>query len=147
MSENDVQPQTYRPVSMLSIRLGPLSLRAWVGIVLLGISLLMYFKISPPNISNAEYIQTLLSKSTLARTAGSLIRDAKPKNATAAENIKWKTIADDLATCLENQARDYLASGGPFLKKRFERSTPNLIAKRLFTACHAMKYLPKDDVK
>jgi len=147
MSELDEKPQPYRPISLLSMRVGPLSLRAWVAIVLLGIGLLLFFKLTPPDISNQQYVKTLLSKGTLARTAGSLIRDAKPENTTAKEDAKWKAIADELAKCLENQARDYLASGEPFLNKHFERSTPNIIATRLFTACHAMKYLPKDDAK
>jgi hypothetical protein len=143
------QPQPYQPLSLLSIRLGPLSLRAWVFLALCALFGLMYYKQLPPDISNAEYVQTLLDKGTLKRTAGAIIRDARPKatfqnKAEAdADEAKWKGIATNLADCMEKQARDYLASDDPFMKKHFERSTPQVISTRLLTACNGMQYLPK----
>lgn len=134
---------------MLSARLGPLSLRAWIFMLLVVIVGLMYYKQLPPDISNAEYVQTLLDKGTLARTAGAIIRDARPEPsgnaaARAADDAKWKQIATNLAACLEKQAQAYLESGDPYLAKHFDRETPHVVSIRLLTACDAMKYLPKE---
>lgn len=143
------QPQPYQPLSLLSTRLGPLSLRAWVFLALCALFGLMYYKQLPPDISNAEYVQTLLDKGTLRRTAGAIIRDARPKSdfrskaEKAADEAKWMAIATNLADCMEKQARDDLASDDPLMKQHFERSTPEVISKRLLTACDGMQYLKK----
>lgn len=143
------QPQPQQPFSLLSIKLGPLSLRAWVFLILCAVFGLIYYEQIPPDISNAQYVQKLLDKGTLRRTAGAIIRDARPKTKfqTKAESdaneAKWKTIATSLADCMEKQARDYLATGDPYLQKHFERNTPEVISTRLLKACNGMQYLNK----
>lgn len=136
-------------LSILSKRAGPLSLRGWLFILLVVLTALYYFKSTLPNISNAEYIQKLIDKGALARTAGAFIRDVRPKapeHQSAADEAvaeaKWKGIANDLSHCMEREAEAYLASGDPYLQQRFSRETPGIISKRLMTACGALKYLP-----
>lgn len=136
-------------LSILSKRAGPLSLRGWFFILLVALTVLYYFKSTLPDISNAQYIQKLIDKGALARTAGAFVRDVRPKppehqsaaDAAAAE-AKWKKIAGDLSNCMDREAKTYLASGDPFLQQHFSRDTPSMISKRLLTACGALKYLP-----
>jgi hypothetical protein len=138
-----------QPLSLLSKRAGPLSLRGWLFILLVALTALYYFKSTLPNISNAEYVQKLIDKGALARTAGAFIRDVRPKAPDnqseadkEAEEAKWKKIAGDLSICMEKEAKAYLASGDPSLQQRFSRETPGMISKRLMAACGALKYLP-----
>ena len=144
-----IPPQ--QPLSMLSTKAGPLTLRAWLFLILIGFVALLYYKQLPPDISNAEYVQTLLDKGTLPRTAGSIIRDARPQNAPgdgaekSAEDVKWTAIANDLAACLQKQAEEYLISGDPYLAQHFDAKTPTTIATRLLTACDAMHYLKHEE--
>jgi len=147
------RPAPQQPLSLLSTKAGPLSIRAWLFLALIGFVALMYYKQLPPDINNAEYVQTLLDKGTLPRTAGSIIRDARPKNtpgdaaAKAADDAKWTATANNLATCLETQAKAFLTSGDPYLQQHFDPKTPNTIATRLLTACNAMHYLTPEEGK
>jgi len=146
MSDDTVQ----QPISMLSTKAGPLTVRAWLFMALIAFVSLMYYEQLPPDISNAEYVQNLLSKNTLQRTAGTIIRDARPKNTSsdastkAADDAKWTAIATDLADCMESWAQTYLTSGDPYLDRHFSPDTPRVISEKLLTACNAIQYLPKD---
>jgi len=147
MSDDTAQQQS---LSLLNTRAGPLSLRAWLILLPICFVALLYWKQLPPDISNAEYVQTLISKNTLSRTAGAIIRDARPEVTSGntaektAEDAKWAAIANNLASCMEKEAEAYLISGDPFLNQHFDPKTPTVISTRLLTVCDAMHYLSPD---
>ena len=118
--------------------------RVWALFFLVVIPLLLYQKLSLPDISNREYVEKLLSEETLPRTAATIARDNRTDDESdAAVNAKWDRFTEQLGACLEKQARAYLASGDAFLEERFTRETPRIVSKRLLTACDAMRFVPQ----